>query len=154
MDKSWIQTTDWQTKCFGKTKRRLLSKRTSAATFIEDALLKRQKGILNRWKEYFCELLNPATAQHLETFDEQIDEEIYLTIAEARTAFNSLKTDKPLGEDDIRPEILEAHFGVRWLTRVFQVAWKTGEVPKQWQTSVLMSVKCREACDWRGTNFL
>ena len=32
------------------------------------------------------------------------------------------------------------NFGVYWLTRVFQVAWKTGEVPKQWQTNVLIPV--------------
>ena len=32
------------------------------------------------------------------------------------------------------------NFGVRWLTRVFQVAWKTGKIAKQWQTSVLIPI--------------
>ena len=32
------------------------------------------------------------------------------------------------------------NFEVRWLTCVCQVAWKTDEVPNQWQTSVLISV--------------
>ena len=32
------------------------------------------------------------------------------------------------------------NFGVCCLTRVCQVTWKTGEVPKQWQTSVLIRI--------------
>ena len=49
------------------------------------------------------------------------------------TAIKSLKTGKAPGKDVIRPKILKAinNFGVFWLTRVFQVAWKTGEILKQ-----------------------
>ena len=32
------------------------------------------------------------------------------------------------------------NFGVCWLTRMFQVAWETGDVSKQWQTSVLIPI--------------
>ena len=32
------------------------------------------------------------------------------------------------------------NFGIRWLNRVLQVAWKTDEIPKQWQTSVLIPI--------------
>ena len=48
-------------------------------------------------------------------------------------AIKSLKADKTSGEDDIRAEILKPmnNCGVRWLTCKFQIAWKTGEVPKQ-----------------------
>ena len=31
-------------------------------------------------------------------------------------------------------------YGVRWLTRVCQVACKTGQAPKQWQTSVVIPI--------------
>ena len=47
--------------------------------------LKHQKGIINCRREYFYALLNPVTVQHLETFDKQIGEEIYLTEAEVAT---------------------------------------------------------------------
>ena len=49
------------------------------------------------------------------------------------------------------------NFGVCWLTSVCQVAWKTGEVLKQWQTSVLMPIhkKGDKKCtNYRGISLL
>ena len=76
-EKSWEEfgqklDTDYRSanKTFWQTIRRLRGKRTLVATFIEDTngvLLKHQKGILNRWREYFYQLLNPVTLQYLET---------------------------------------------------------------------------------------
>ena len=84
-------------------------------------LLKHQIGILKFWREYFCESLNTVIVQHLETSQEQIDEEIYLTEPEVGTGIKSLKAGMVSGEDDIRPEMLKAmnNFGFLWLTRVF-----------------------------------
>ena len=78
----------------------------------------------------------------METSGEQIGEEIHLTEAEMSAVIKSLKAGKAPGEDDIQPEMLKTmnKFAVCWLTRVFQVSWKTGEIPKQWQTSVLIPI--------------
>ena len=98
-------------KLFWKTIHCLHSKRTPVATFIKDTngvLLKHQKGILNCWREYFCELL----IQYLETSDkeivEEIGEKIHLTKADVSTAIKSLKAGKAFGEDNIQPEMLKA----------------------------------------------
>ena len=86
-------------------------------------LLKYQKGILNCWREYFCELLNPVTVQHLETSKEQIDEKVYPIEAEVSTTIKSLKAGKAFVEDDIRLEMLKAmNFDFRWLINVFQLS--------------------------------
>ena len=78
----------------------------------------------------------------METSEEQFGEEIHLIEVEVSTAIKSLKVGKAAGKDDIRPKMLKAmnNFGVRWLIRVRQVAWKTGEVSKQWQASMLIPI--------------
>ena len=58
------------------------------------------------------------------------------------TAIKCLKAGKAPWEDDIRPEMLKVmnNYGIRWLTRACQGAWKTGEILKQLQTSVFVVV--------------
>ena len=76
------------------------------------------------------------------------------------TAIKSLKAGKAPGEDDIRAEMLKAmnYFGVCWLIHVCQVAWKTSEVSKQWQTSVLISIHKKgdkkKCTNFRGISLL
>ena len=62
----------------------------------------------------------------------------------------SLKPGKAPGKDDIRPEMLKAMnvYGVRWLTRVFQVACGTGQAPTLWQTNVV--IPKRKLANCRG----
>ena len=110
-------------KVFWQTIHRLRDKQAPVAAFVEDTnivFLKHQKGVLNCWREYFCELLNPVTVQHLGTSEEQIGEEIHPTEVEVSTAIKPLKAGKGPDEDDICPEMLKAmnNFEVRWLTCV------------------------------------
>ena len=79
-------------------------KRIHVVTFVENAngvLLKHQNDTLNCWREYFCEHLNTVTVQHLETSEEQTNEEIYLTEAEVSTTIKSLKAGKVPDKDDL-----------------------------------------------------
>ena len=87
------------------------------------SLLKDQDAILNRWKEYFSDFLNPVDTTPTQIHEEQVGEDIQITAADVNTVTKSLKTGNAPGEDDIRPEMNV--FGVRWLTRVCQVACRT-----------------------------
>ena len=72
----------------------------------------------------------------------------------------SLKTGKAPGKDDIRPEMLKAMniYGVRCLTRVCKVACRTGQAPKQWQSSVTISIyekgDKRKCNNYRGISLI
>ena len=54
----------------------------------------------------------------------------------------ALLPGKAPGEDEIRPEMLKVLTGegILLLTRVCQVAWKFGKIPKDWQTGVSISI--------------
>ena len=132
-------------KVFWQTIRRLRGKRSQAAFFIEGSngvTLKVQGAILNRWREYFSDLVNPVNATSTQIFEEQVKKDIQITEADVNAVIKSFKTGKAPGEDDIRPEMLKAMnmYGVRWLTRVCKVASRTGQAPKQWQTSVIIPI--------------
>ena len=150
-------------KVFWQTIRRLRGKRSRAALFIEDSngvTLKDQDAILNRWREYFSDLLNPVDATPIQIHEEQVGEDIQITEADVNAVIKSLKTGKAPGEDDIRPEMLKAMniHGVRWLTRVCKVACSTGQAPKQWQTSVIIPIHKkgdkRKCTNYRGISLI
>ena len=97
-------------KVFWQTIRRLRGKRSRAAFFIEDSngvTLKDQDAILNRWRDYFGDLLNPVDATPTQIHEEQVGEDIQITEADVNAVIKSLKTGKAPGEDDIRPEMLK-----------------------------------------------
>ena len=132
-------------KVFWQTIRRLRGKRSQTAFFIEGSngvALKDQDAILNRCREYFSNLLNPVNATSTQIHEEQVGEDIQITETDVNAVIKSLKTGKAPGEYDIRPEMLKATnmYGVRWLTRVCKVACRTGQAPKQWQTSVIIPI--------------
>ena len=104
--------------------------------------LKDQDAILNRWREYFSDLSNLVDATSPQVHEEQVGEDVQITEADVNAVIKSLKTGKAPSEDDIRPEMLKAMnmHGVHWFTRVCKVACRTGQTPKQWKTSVIISI--------------
>ena len=75
-------------------------------------------------------------------------------------AIKSLKAGKAAGGDEIRPEMLKAlnREGILWLTRVCQVAWRSGKAPRDWQSGVLIPVHKkgdrRDCNNYRGISLL
>ena len=133
-------------KVFWQTIRRLLCKRSSVAYSIMDSagnILTDENEILSRWREYFKDLLNPAKSSTRDTHEvTHLGEEEVFTTAEVATAINGIKSEKAPGEDKIRPEMLKALTGeeILWITRVFQVAWKFGKTPRDWQTGLIIPI--------------
>ena len=125
-------------KVFWQTIRRLHGKSLSTTTSIKDStgnILRDEKEILSRWKEYFEDLLNPVKATSTNTCDTiNFGKEEVFTLIEVAAAVRGLKSGKSAGKDEIRPE------EIRWLTRVCQVAWKLGNAPKDWQMGVIISI--------------
>ena len=101
-----------------------------------------------------------AESTDLDTKVTHVREETLLTAEEVSASVRSLKSGKAAGQDEIRPEMLKALSGegVLWLTRVCQVAWKNGKVPKDWQSSVIIPIfkkgDRKECTNYRGISLL
>ena len=115
-------------KVFWQTIRRLRGKVLTTTISIKDStgnILRDEKKILSRWREYFENLFNPVSATPTGTCDTiDFGKEKVFTSIEVAAAIRGLKCGKAAGEDEIRPEMLKAlnGEGVSWLTRVCQVA--------------------------------
>ena len=106
------------------------------------------------------DLLNLVDATSTQIHEEQVGEDIQIAEADVNTVIKSLKTGKAPGKDDIRPEMLKAMniYGVRCLTRVCKVACRTGQAPKQWQSSVTIPIyekgDKRKCNNYRGISLI
>ena len=72
-------------KVFWQTIRYFRGKRSQAAFFIKDSngvSLRDQDAILNRWRDYFSDLLNPVDATPTQIHEEQVGEDIQITEAD------------------------------------------------------------------------
>ena len=93
----------WQTIC------QLREKSLSTTTSIKDStgnILRDEKEILLRWREYFEDLLNPVRAPPSETCD-TIDsgkEEVFV-LTEVAAAIKGLNSEKAAGEDEFPSEM-------------------------------------------------
>ena len=100
-----------------------MEKDIKAVFFIEGSngvTLKEQDAILNRWREYSSDLLNPVNVTPTQIHEKQVGEDVHITEADVNAVIKSMKTGKAPGEDDIRLKVLKAMntYSVRWVTRV------------------------------------
>ena len=87
-------------------------------------ILRDEKEILLQWGECFEDLLNSVRATPTGTCATIDFGKENFKLTEVAVAIRGLKSGKAAGEDKIQLEILKAlnGEGVRWLTRVYQVA--------------------------------
>ncbi|KAL3986594.1 KRAB domain-containing zinc finger protein [Sarotherodon galilaeus] len=130
----------WQTvRCLRR------GKRCSTCTVYsaDGVLLTLTKKIVGRWKEYFEDLLTPtdtSSKEEAESGDEGGDPPI--SGGEVTEAVKQLLGGRAPGVDEGRPEILKALdvVGLSWLTRLYNVVWRSGAVPLDWQTGVVVPI--------------
>ncbi|KAK3512205.1 hypothetical protein QTP70_000467 [Hemibagrus guttatus] len=139
---------------FWQTVRRLRrGKQLSANTVYGGGgeLLVSTGDIVGWWKEYFEDLLNPTdtpSVEEPEAEDSEVDS--FITQAEVTEVVQQLLGGKAPGVDEIRPEYLKSLdvVGLSWLTRLCNIAWRSGTVPLDWVTGVV--VPLFKKGDWRA----
>jgi hypothetical protein len=149
-------------KVFWRTVRGLREGRRTEVRTIKDSrgrILTGPESVLDRWREYFRDLLNPVDHGHRVPEFGPVTEGSP-TLAEVEVAVRSLKPGKAAGVDEIRPEMLKVLVadGLCWLTRVIQVAWRTGKTPLDWRTGVVVPLfkkgDQRDCSNYRGITLL
>ena len=151
-------------KKFWSTIRRLRrGKQCSVNTVYsgDGELLTSTRDVVDRWREYFEDLLNPADTssnEEAEFGDSGVDSPI--SGAEVAEVVKKLLGGRAPGVDEIRPEFLKAldAEGLSWLTRLCSIAWTSGTVPLDWQTGVVVPLfkkGDRRVCsNYRGITLL
>ncbi|XDV17602.1 hypothetical protein PO909_023436 [Leuciscus waleckii] len=117
--------------------------------------------VIERWKEYFEDLLNPTDTFSIEEAEAEGSEvDSSITQAEVSEVVKKLFGGKARGVDEIRPEYLKSLdvAGLSWLTRLCNIAWRSGTVPLDWQTGVVIPLfkkGDRRVCsNYRGITLL
>ena len=151
-------------KKFWQTVRRLRRGKQCSTNAVYSAggeLLTSTGDVVGRWKEYFEDLLNPtvtSSEEEAETGDSGPGSPI--TQAEVTEVVRKLLGGKAPGVDEIRPEYLKSLdvVGLSWLTRLCNIAWRSGTVPLDWQTGVVVPLYKkgdRRVCsNYRGITLL
>ncbi|KAK3505725.1 hypothetical protein QTP70_020346, partial [Hemibagrus guttatus] len=149
---------------FWQTVRRLRrGKQLSANTVYSGGgeLLASTGDIFVRWKEYFEDLLNPTdtpSVEEPEAEDSEVDS--FITQAEVTEVVQQLLGGKAPGVDEICPEYLKSLDVVElsWLTHLCNIAWRSGTVPLDWATGVVVPLfkkGDRRVCsNYRGITLL
>ncbi|KAK3541858.1 hypothetical protein QTP86_008196 [Hemibagrus guttatus] len=104
-------------------------------------LLALTRDIVGQWKEYFEDLLNPTDTPSVEEPEAEGSEvDSFITQAEVTEVVQQLLGGKAPGVDEIRPEYLKSLdvVGLSWLTRLCNIAWRSGTVPLDWATRVVI----------------
>lgn len=121
--------------------------------------------IMQRWKEYFNELLNNHQYRQEDREEEIEFTEHYerlepITIEEIEESIKKLKRGKSAGHDRISPEMIInlGKYGKELLLKIFNEAWEKAIVPDDWKIGVLIPIHkkgdTRDCTNYRGITLL
>jgi hypothetical protein len=100
--------------------------------------------ILNRWKNYFCQLLNVHRAGDVRQTEMHTAEPFVAEprASEVEVAVGKLKSCKSPGVDQIPAELIQAG-GETWcldVHKLIKLIWNKEELPHQWKESVVVPI--------------
>ena len=103
---------------------------------------------MERWKEYFYELLNPDESEIDNNVEENDNKEKLEgtdntpTLEEVTEAIRYIKRGKAPGHDNINPDILKeaGSTGTELLHKVIKKAWKEEKIPEDWNIGVILPI--------------
>ena len=136
-----------------------------AITDRNDILLKDSEEIEERWRKYFCDLLNVPNSQDNseEENDFRIgeeDDENPITMDEFEKAISIMKNGKSPGDDRLPVEVLNAGGAAvaNKLLKIFNAAYKAEIAPLDWKKGVISPILNKgektECDNHRGTTLL
>lgn len=102
--------------------------------------------VIERWREYFCDLLN---VDGVDFAPEEDNDDVYYhvqpkveapTREEVEAAVKALKSNKAPGRDGITAEILKKGGGVviGKLWELIKIIWEREEIPEEWRESIVV----------------
>lgn len=116
----------------------------------KNEVLKDDKKIMERWKEYFQELLQTTAGTQTDITEEEgknnspteekQDEDI--TETEIKEIVKNLKNGKAPGEDKTTTEMFKymRERDLRILTNMYKRIWKEENIPEEWTTSLIVPI--------------
>lgn len=160
-------------KLFYKTLKNMRNKTETRAKSIKDRngqLISDEKDIMDRWKEYFYELLNDEKYEQRDetnryeentNLGNEIQEtENIITERELEEALEKLKIGKAAGVDEIDAELIKylGTNGKKELLNIYNLAWKNKCIPEEWNTSIIYPIYKRgdpkDCNNYRGISLL
>ncbi|KAI0224962.1 hypothetical protein LSAT2_024073 [Lamellibrachia satsuma] len=132
-----------------KITRQLAGKNKSTSRPIRDKqgnLLTKESLQLQRWKEYFQDILNrppPDSIPNIEETNEDLNINCgRISKEEIKRAIKKLKLGKAPGIDNIPSDVLKADIGATTnvLYSVLNEIWDKEEIPTEWKTGMLVTI--------------
>ena len=129
---------------------------SSPISLVDGTLVSDKPQKLQRWKEYYSELLNCPSAPSCELQEAAAQANPDVTIdctppssAEVQRAIHRFKDGKAPGLCNITAEMLKAAGpdGIEWLTAICRTAWEQGIVPEDWRKGVIVPFYKGKAAD-------
>src|SRR3989441_2752155 len=136
---------------------------------IDGRTIVEEEGIMQRWKEYYEQLLNEEFDWNKDSIgriggtdkvEASVDERL-ISVSEVRLAIAKAKSGKAAGPSGVAADMLKAagEAGVKWVTDTCNEVVRSGVVPVDWKRSWMVNVykgkgNALECSSYRGIKLL